>query len=104
MRQPKVFKKMKDYYNHNYSIQLVVGLFKAPKPVNTKDSVGCGVDCRNFEMDNFHTTMEEINMSTDADTFGDSGISDDYTCKMERSPYFKIDIWEGKNLKGTIVK
>lgn len=103
MRQPKVLRKIKDYYNNNYSIQVVVGLFRAPKPVNCNDSVMVGVDCRNYKVDDFHSTMDEINMSTEADEIDESGLGDDKTCRCESSTFFKADVFSGADFKATIV-
>ena len=117
MRQPKFWQKMKNYYNRNESVQIVVGLFVDRKPVfNPNDSVQCGNDCRNFHIDQFQETMEEINNSTDADT-DDEWISagatrlsrpsiNEASVRHEQRTFFKVDdlfITRESNIKGTII-
>ena len=103
MRQPKVLGKLKNYYNKNYSIQVVVGLFKAPKPVNCIDSVQVGVDCRNYKADDFRSTMDEINASAYAEDQDDRGQYDDKTCRCSSRQFFKANVFSGNNMKATII-
>lgn len=106
MRQPKLLRNIKNYCSKNKKIKIVVGLFTSPKG-KCKDSVMLGVDCRNYKADDFHATMEEINLSTEADEFcccfgndcecfgygrvsGASG-ADDKTARCSRVSYFESD-------------
>ena len=73
-----------------------------------------GVDCRNYKADDFHATMEEINLSTQEDEFAAgeyedfsgrlSTAIDEKTPRCSRVSYFNIDdIFSGKNVQATIL-